>query len=247
MEDKRDVRMLYTKHTPELCAIPRTFTRGRRQAEKQRGTEKENPHAGEEKGNEEQEEQEAPEEEREDDGQPQRKKRGIEPLTQKPMMILAYNKCKAGMDISDQLASYVTTLRKGVKWFQKLGIELLLGMAIVNALLIYKEVTGSRINIRSFRSSIARALLGVSLEQRRSPKQTLILTRRVDEQGKSKTLTCKPFYKKLSKEQGRKTAKKKKKKTIHYCPACDEQPQMCIPCFNRIHCVGSAEGGHQDE
>ena len=173
--------MLSTKHTPELCAIPRTFTRGRRQAEEQRGTEQENSHAGEERGNEEQEEQEAAEEEREDDGQPRRKKRRMEPLTQKPMMILAYNKCKAEIDISDQLASYVTTLRKGVKWFRKLGIELLLGVAIVNALLIYKEVTGSRINIRSFRSSIARALLGVSLEQRRSPKQTHILTKRVDE------------------------------------------------------------------
>ena len=194
--------MLSTKHTPELCAIPRTFTRDRRQAEEQRGTEQENSHAGEE---------------REDDGQPRRKKRRIEPLTQKPMMILAYNKCKAEIDISDQLASYVTTLRKGVKWFRKLGIELLLGVAIVNALLIYKEVTGSRINIRSFLSSIARALLGVSLEQRRSPKQSHILTRRVDEQGKRKTLTCKPFYKKLSNEQGRETAKKKKK-TIYYCP-----------------------------
>ena len=126
-------------------------------------------------------------------------------------MILAYNKCKAGIDISDQLASYVTTLRKGVEWFRKLGIELLLGVAIVNALLIYKEVTDSRINIRSFRSSIARALLGVSLEQKRSPKQTHILTRRVDEQGKRKTLTCKPCYKKLSNEQGRETAKKIKK------------------------------------
>ena len=133
--------------------------------------------------------------EREDDGQPRRKKRRIEPLIQKPMMTLAYNKCKAGIDISDQLALYVTTLRKGVKCFRKLGMELLLGVAIVNALLIYKEVTGSRINIRSFRSSIARALLGVGLEQRRSPKQTHIPTRRVDEQGKRKTLTCKPCYK----------------------------------------------------
>ena len=105
--------MLSTKHMPKLCTIPRTFRRGRRQAEKQRGTEQENPDAGEERENEEQEKQEAAEEER-DDGQPQRKERRIEPLTQKPMMIFAYNKRKAGIDISDQLASYVTTLRKGV-------------------------------------------------------------------------------------------------------------------------------------
>ena len=142
--------MLSPKHTPELCAIPRTFRRGRRRAEEQRGTEQENSHAGEERENEEQEEQEAAEEEREDDEQPRRKERRIEPLIQKPMMILAYNKCKVGIDISDQLASYVTTLRKGVKWYRKLGIELLLGVAIVKAQLIYKEVIRSRINIRSF-------------------------------------------------------------------------------------------------
>ena len=58
-KDKRDVRMLSTKHTPELCAIPRTFRRGRRQAEEQRGIEQESPHNGEERGNEEQEEQKA--------------------------------------------------------------------------------------------------------------------------------------------------------------------------------------------
>ena len=103
-KDKRDVRMLSTKHTPELCAIPRTFRRGRRKAEEQMEIKQENPHAGEERGNEEQEEQEAAKEKR-DDGQPRRNKRRIEPLTQKPMMILAYNKCKAGIDIYDQLAS----------------------------------------------------------------------------------------------------------------------------------------------
>ena len=43
--------MLSTKHMPKLCAIPRTFRRGRRQAEEQRETEQENPHAGEEMKN----------------------------------------------------------------------------------------------------------------------------------------------------------------------------------------------------
>ena len=39
------------------------------------------------------------------------------------------------------MGSYVTTLRKGVKWYRKLAIELLLGMAVVNAWVAYKEGT----------------------------------------------------------------------------------------------------------
>ncbi|KAJ8888727.1 hypothetical protein PR048_008219 [Dryococelus australis] len=51
-----------------------------------------------------------------------------------PLAICDYNKGKSGIDISDQMCSYATTLRKGVKWYRKLGIEYLLGMCIVNTL-----------------------------------------------------------------------------------------------------------------
>lgn len=61
--------------------------------------------------------------------------------TKKPLGILAYNRRKAGIDLSDQMASYVSTLRKGIKWYRKLGLELLLGAAVVNAWLLYKHVT----------------------------------------------------------------------------------------------------------
>nr|XP_034194812.1 piggyBac transposable element-derived protein 4-like [Osmia lignaria] len=63
------------------------------------------------------------------------------PSTTKPIAILAYNKAKAGTDLSDQMASYCTTLRKGVKWYRKLAIELILGSAVVNAWIIYKHLT----------------------------------------------------------------------------------------------------------
>ena len=41
---------------------------------------------------------------------------------QKPLPICEYNKDKAGIDISDQMGSYATTLRKGIKWYRKLAI-----------------------------------------------------------------------------------------------------------------------------
>lgn len=70
------------------------------------------------------------------------KKRGRKSkrATSKPLAVLAYNKGKSGIDLSDQMGSYATTLRKGIKWFRNLGMELILGIGVVNAWCLYKEV-----------------------------------------------------------------------------------------------------------
>lgn len=57
----------------------------------------------------------------------------------KPDIIAYYNRCKQGIDVSDQLSSYQSALRKSVRWYHKVAIELILGTAIVNALLLYNE------------------------------------------------------------------------------------------------------------
>ena len=61
--------------------------------------------------------------------------------TEKPIATLAYNKGKSGIDKSDQMALYATSLRKGVKWYHKLAIELLLGVAVVNAWTLYGKAS----------------------------------------------------------------------------------------------------------
>ena len=81
--------------------------------------------------------------------------------TEKPLAVLAYNRGKGGIDLSDQMASYVTTLRKGVKWYRKLATELLLGMAVVNAWVAYKEATKKKIQISKFRKRVAEQLLNL--------------------------------------------------------------------------------------
>ena len=53
--------------------------------------------------------------------------------TEKPIAILAYNKGKSGIDKTDQITSYATSPRKGLKWYSKLAIELLLEVAVINA------------------------------------------------------------------------------------------------------------------
>ncbi|XP_055910454.1 piggyBac transposable element-derived protein 4-like [Eupeodes corollae] len=54
---------------------------------------------------------------------------------EKPLAIIEYNKGKSGIDLSDQMASYATTLRRGLKWYRKVAIEFLLGMAVEERLL----------------------------------------------------------------------------------------------------------------
>lgn len=64
-------------------------------------------------------------------------KRGNEVL--KPPAIIAYNKAKKGVDLSDQMSSYYTCLRKSIKWYKKVIFEIILGTCVVNALVIYNS------------------------------------------------------------------------------------------------------------
>ena len=77
----------------------------------------------------------------------------------KPEAAILYNNGKAGIDFSDQMTSYAITLRKGVKWLTKLGIQLMLGMTIVNALVLFQTSRGRKINIRNLRESIYESML----------------------------------------------------------------------------------------
>ena len=53
--------------------------------------------------------------------------------TQKPVVVMEYNKSKQGIDVSDQMSSYYTVLRKTTKWYKKVAFEYLLGISITNA------------------------------------------------------------------------------------------------------------------
>ena len=82
----------------------------------------------------------------------QRRNQRFRKATEKPLAVLAYNSGKGSIDLSDQMTFYVTTLRKGVKWYRKLAIKLLLGMAVVNAWVAYTGATKKRSRFQSSRS-----------------------------------------------------------------------------------------------
>ena len=78
----------------------------------------------------------------------------------KPQAVLDYNKAKKGVDMSDQMSSYHTALRKTKKWYRKVAFELITGTAVVNAWVIYnKFISESTMPILAFKESIARFLV----------------------------------------------------------------------------------------
>ncbi len=84
----------------------------------------------------------------------------------KPPVVLDYNKGKQGVDLSDRLSTYYTCLQRSKKWYHKVAFEMIFGVSIVNAYLIYKEYYGTNImTMLQFRESLVRSLLlGVPFE-----------------------------------------------------------------------------------
>lgn len=75
-------------------------------------------------------------------------------LVEKPEAIVNYNLAKSYIDLSDQVKPYSHCLRR----HRKLATELLLGSAIVNALLVYKEVAMEKLSITEFKVKLCHSL-----------------------------------------------------------------------------------------
>ena len=84
----------------------------------------------------------------------------------KPKAVIEYSQTKQGIDLSDQMSSYHSPLRRSLRWFHKLAIEVLLGLSIVNAHCLFntrQSITGGeQMSITAFRESICNSLLGIS-------------------------------------------------------------------------------------
>lgn len=55
------------------------------------------------------------------------------------------------------MKSYNTSLRRGVKWYRKLAIELVVGSALVNAFIIHQSITNDKMTITKFREHLIKS------------------------------------------------------------------------------------------
>lgn len=74
---------------------------------------------------------------------------------EKPKIVVKYNLGKSSVDLSDQMIAYSSPLRKSVKWYKKVAIELLLSTCMVNAMILFKQVTRKNIQIPDFKMKVA--------------------------------------------------------------------------------------------
>uniref|UniRef100_A0A8D9BFI6 PiggyBac transposable element-derived protein domain-containing protein n=1 Tax=Cacopsylla melanoneura TaxID=428564 RepID=A0A8D9BFI6_9HEMI len=80
-------------------------------------------------------------------------------------MVVAYNQCKTYIDLSDQMTSYAPYLRRTVKCYRRVALEMLLGSCAVNALVLYNKMN-TKMGITDFKDAIPMGLLFPPDEER---------------------------------------------------------------------------------
>lgn len=161
----------------------------------------------------------------------------------KLQMIIDYNKAKQGIDLSDQMASYFTPLRKTIRWYHKIGFEFLLNTAIVNSLVLYRDIKPN-VKIVDFRKLICKCLCetsiaadnGAELLPGPSSRAHILQTHDTrDNRNRIIRKRCVECYRKTKNSDGRNTAIKTTKKISTFCNGCVDHPPLCLPCFTKIH------------
>lgn len=100
-----------------------------------------------------------------------------------------YNKGISSIDLSYRMASYNTCLRRTLKWYRKIAIELLFGTAILNAHILYKKIIQKSKAITDFQISVAKELLkkettDVAEQEISKPRKTHCLKKKEGESHK---------------------------------------------------------------
>ncbi|KAJ8951041.1 hypothetical protein NQ314_007741 [Rhamnusium bicolor] len=155
--------------------------------------------------------------------------------SEKPLAIIDYNKHKSYIDLSDQMNAYSTSLRRGVKWYSKLAIELLLGTTIVKAFILHQEVANGKMSITQFKEKIAIKVLELEGSGAEVPKEgvnhKLIHLTRLD---RRRCITC---YEKIQREYGRIHAQWKAKQTQYKCVEYSKPYCLDFFFFEVHHCT----------
>lgn len=162
--------------------------------------------------------------------------------SQKPEVVRDYNIGKSSVDISDQMTAYQSPLRKSIKWYRKMAIEIILNTAMVNAWILYKSVTkNSDMKILEFRKKVTYTLCESQFATDTATPSTStgkrkrnIQKHQIAKRSYDKRKPCRECYEKVKKEQGWKIAKNLKKIRT-YCLNCDQEPSLCLECFNKVH------------
>lgn len=170
----------------------------------------------------------------------------------KPDVIIDYNEAKKGIDISDQLASFHSPLRKSLTWYKKIAVDLLFQVSVINARCIYNELASEcpKLSVLQVQELLVRHFLGpgattteTNVPQRpshsltpRSSVSSLGIAHSLQEISRNAVTNklvrkrCSGCYAKL-KIQGQLARKAKQVHTE--CKKCKKA--FCLECYNEKH------------
>lgn len=139
---------------------------------------------------------------------------------------------------------YSGPLRKSAKWYRKLAFDLMLNISVVNAWIVYQEITYQTIPITEFRVKLVKEMLYSGDEGVAGPSCENIPKRATTHKLEKKEgircnyhirRYCKLCYQDLSAKFGADHARNHTKKVVTFCANCPDQPSMCLDCFNNFH------------
>lgn len=149
-------------------------------------------------------------------------------LSMKPNIIRDYNKGMSGIDRSDQMLSYYTSLRKTIRWPKKVSLHII-EIYIHNAHKIFQKVTSSKIKLIKFREEFVVALIGEEI-------QPVSKKMRLQELHYLESLPPTEKKQRPTKPCRICTQAKKRRETRYFCPTCEEKPALCVEdCFKKFH------------
>ncbi|XP_053990208.1 uncharacterized protein LOC128882588 [Hylaeus volcanicus] len=146
------------------------------------------------------------------------------------------------INLYDQLSSYYSCLRKTVKWYQKIIIQLICGTCLANGWYINQRWGTKYINILQFREQIIDHLLTnvrdiekMNIEKPAVSNKVSHFLESCKEPARKSRKRCRQCYKWLCETKGRDYAMSKAKRVTTYCNSCKGQPALCLTCFKKIH------------
>lgn len=158
-------------------------------------------------------------------------KRGQDIL--KPKIIMDYNKCKAFIDLSDQVKAYNTSLRRSLKWYRKLALELLTGMCLVNAYVAHQQIANENMSITKFREEVVKGLLRQNEVIIPNNVESEEASHILEDVGRANRRRCVICYAKISEQSGSKEASRKTPQSSLKYSNCEKH--YCLTCFFVAH------------
>ncbi|KAL0881505.1 hypothetical protein ABMA27_001356 [Loxostege sticticalis] len=142
---------------------------------------------------------------------------------------------------SDQMSSYYTTLKRGIKWYRKVMLELLFGTALVNSWCTifgsqnqYQKKISSKQSLQHKPKCQSRKLPQVNYFFLLDCQNDVVLTKKhTFEKKGDKRRMCAGCYHKLRGTLSSREANKKVKKIKSFCVECKKG--YCLSCFYKTH------------